>query len=155
VILGYLGAGALLAGLVLAGFSALLSFWAGVRESPVFIQVARRAFYAAAGMTVLAAVLLEAALLTHDFSLAYVAEHTDLATPMALVAARKDHFFTGRSSSASWAAPRSSQAHGSASVSPPMPRGFSPRSSASSSLSWPWWPVRSSCYRPRHLTASA
>src|SRR5438874_1758119 len=87
VILGYLGAGALLAGLVLAGFSALLSFWAGVRESPVFIQVARRAFYAAAGMTVLAAVLLEAALLTHDFSLAYVAEHTDLATPMALVAA--------------------------------------------------------------------
>ena len=87
MILGYLGAGALLAGLVLAGFSALLSFWAGVRESPVFIQVARRAFYAAAGMTVLAAVLLEAALLTHDFSLAYVAEHTDLATPMALVAA--------------------------------------------------------------------
>src|SRR6266566_1001521 len=87
VILGYLGAGALLAGLVLAGFSALLSFWAGVRESPVFIQVARRAFYAAAGMTVLASVLLEAALLTHDFSLAYVAEHTDLATPMALVAA--------------------------------------------------------------------
>src|SRR2546430_2817995 len=87
VILGYLGAGALLAGLVLGGFSTLLSFWAGARESPVFIQVARRAFYGAAGMTVLASVVLETALLTHDFSLAYVAEHTDLATPMALVAA--------------------------------------------------------------------
>ena len=87
MILGYLGAGALLAGLVLGGFSTLLSFWAGARESPVFIQVARRAFYAAAGMTALASVLLETALLTHDFSLAYVAEHTDLSTPIALVAA--------------------------------------------------------------------
>ena len=87
VILGYLGAGALLAGLVLGGFSTLLSFWAGARESPVFIQVARRAFYGAAGMTVLASVVLETALLTHDFSLAYVAEHTDLSTPIALVAA--------------------------------------------------------------------
>ena len=87
MILGYLGAGALLAGLVLAGFSALLSFWAGARESPTFVQVARRAFYAAAGMTALASVILETALLTHDFSLAYVVEHTDLSTPIALVAA--------------------------------------------------------------------
>lgn len=87
MILGYLGAGALLAGLVLGGFSALLSFWAGARESAVFIQVGRRAFYAAAAMTLLAAVLLETGLLTHDFSLAYVAEHTDLSTPIALVAA--------------------------------------------------------------------
>ena len=87
MILGYLGGGALLAGLVLGGFSTLLSFWAGAREDAVFIQVGRRAFYAAAAMTVLAAVLLEVALLTHDFSLAYVAEHTDLSTPVALVAA--------------------------------------------------------------------
>src|SRR5437879_6045466 len=87
VILGYLGAGALLAGVVMGGFSALLSFWAGWRESDVFIQVGRRAFYAAAVMTVLAAVLLEVALLSHDFSLAYVVEHTDLSTPTALVAA--------------------------------------------------------------------
>jgi cytochrome c-type biogenesis protein CcmF len=87
MILGYLGAGALLSGLVLGGFSALLSFWAGRRESPTLIQVGRRAFYAAAAMTGLAALLLEVALLTHDFSLAYVAEHTDLSTPMALVAA--------------------------------------------------------------------
>jgi cytochrome c-type biogenesis protein CcmF len=87
MILGYLGAGALLAGLVLGGFSALLSFFAGWRRADVFIQVGRRAFYAAAVMTAIAAVLLEVALITHDFSLAYVVEHTDLATPMALVAA--------------------------------------------------------------------
>src|SRR5712691_8360311 len=87
MILGYLGAGALLAALVMGGFSALLSFWAGWRDTDVFIQVGRRAFYAAAAMTAVAAVLLEVALLTHDFSLAYVVEHTDLSTPTPLVAA--------------------------------------------------------------------
>jgi cytochrome c-type biogenesis protein CcmF len=85
--LGYLGAGALLAGLVLAGFSAVLSFWAGARGAAVFIAVGRRAFYASALMTLLAGIVLELALLTRDFSLAYVVEHTDLATPVALVAA--------------------------------------------------------------------
>src|SRR5206468_8689224 len=85
MMLGYLGAGALLAALVMGGFSALLSFWAGARESAVFIQIGRRAFYAAAAMTLLGAVVLEVALLTHDFSLAYVVEHTDLSTPTALV----------------------------------------------------------------------
>ncbi len=87
VILGYLGAGALLAGLVLGGFSAMLSFFAGWRQADAFIQVGRRAFYAATAMTAIAGALLEFALLTHDFSLAYVVEHTDLATPTALVAA--------------------------------------------------------------------
>ncbi|HKC18199.1 MAG TPA: cytochrome c-type biogenesis CcmF C-terminal domain-containing protein, partial [Candidatus Dormibacteraeota bacterium] len=87
MILGYLGAGALLAGLVLGGFSATLAFFAGWRQNDVFIQVARRAFYAATAMVAIAAVLLEGALLTHDFSLAYVVEHTDLSTPTALVAA--------------------------------------------------------------------
>jgi len=87
VILGYLGAGALLAGLVMAGFSALLSFWAGWQENTSLVQVGRRAFYAATAMLVLAGAILETALLTHDFSLAYVTEHTDMSTPMALVAA--------------------------------------------------------------------
>jgi cytochrome c-type biogenesis protein CcmF len=86
-VIGYLGSGALLAGLVMGGFSALLSFWAGWRESAVMVQVGRRAFYASAGMIVVASVLLEFALLTHDFSLAYVVEHSDLSTPTALVAA--------------------------------------------------------------------
>jgi cytochrome c-type biogenesis protein CcmF len=87
MILGYLGSGALLAGLVMGGFSALLSFWAGWSENAVMVQVGRRAFYGAAAMVVIASVVLELALLTHDFSLAYVTEHSDLSTPMALVAA--------------------------------------------------------------------
>ncbi len=87
MILGYLGAGALLAALVMGAFSALLSFWAGARQNPVMAQVGRRAFFAAAAMIVIAGALLETALLTHDFSIAYVTEHTDLSTPMALVAA--------------------------------------------------------------------
>jgi cytochrome c-type biogenesis protein CcmF len=87
MIVAYLGAGALLAGLVMAGFSALLSFWAGWRENAVMVRVGRRAFYATAVMVLVAAALLEVALLTHDFSLAYVTEHSDLSTPTALVAA--------------------------------------------------------------------
>ena len=85
--IGYLGAGALLAGLVLGGFSALLSFWAGWRENAAIVQVGRRAFYASAVMILLAAALLEVGLLSHDFSLAYVTEHSDLSTPLPLVAA--------------------------------------------------------------------
>src|SRR5256714_11024533 len=87
MILADIGAGALLAGLVLAAFSTLLSFWAGRQENPVLVQVGRRAFYGAAAMVLVAAVVLEAALLTHDFSLAYVVEHSDLSTPTPLIAA--------------------------------------------------------------------
>ncbi len=86
MIIGYLGAGALLAGLVMGGFSAVLSFWSGWRQNAVLVQIGRRAFYAATAMVVIAGALLEVALLTHDFSLAYVTEHTDLSTPTALVA---------------------------------------------------------------------
>jgi len=85
--LAFIGSGALLAGLVMGGFSMLLSFWSGWRQNAVMIQVGRRAFYAAAAMVVLASVALEIALLTHDFSIAYVVEHTDLSTPTPLVAA--------------------------------------------------------------------
>jgi len=87
VIVAYLGSGALLAGLVMGGFSALLSLWAGWRENAVMVQVGRRAFYTSAAMILLAAIALEFALLTHDFSLAYVTEHSDLSTPTALVVA--------------------------------------------------------------------
>src|SRR5438445_327240 len=87
VILAFIGSGALLAGLVMAVFSALLSFWAGSTDNSVMIQVGRRAFYATAAMIFVASALLETALVTHDFSLAYVTEHTDLSTPIALVAA--------------------------------------------------------------------
>jgi cytochrome c-type biogenesis protein CcmF len=87
MILAYLGSGALLAALVMGGFATLLSFWAGWQENAVMIQVGRRAFYAAAAMVVVASVILETALLTHDFSIAYVVEHTDLSTATPLVAA--------------------------------------------------------------------
>ncbi len=87
VILADLGSGALLAALVLASFSTLLSFWAGRQENPAMVQVARRAFYAAAAMVLAAAVVLEVALLTHDFSLVYVVEHSDVSTPWPLLAA--------------------------------------------------------------------
>ena len=85
--LGYLGSGTLLAALVMGGFSAVLSFWAGWRQNALMVQVGRRAFYAATAMIVLAGAVLEWALLSHDFSLAYVTEHTDLSVPTALVAA--------------------------------------------------------------------
>src|SRR6202171_879987 len=85
--LGYLGAGTLLSALVMGGFSTVLSFWAGWQQNPVMVQVGRRAFYAAAAMIVAAGGVLEWALLSHDFSLAYVTEHTDLSTPIALAAA--------------------------------------------------------------------
>lgn len=87
MIVAYLGSGALLAALVMGGFSALLSLWAGWRENAVIVQIGRRAFYASALMILVAAVVLEVGLLTHDFSLAYVTEHTDLSTPTALLAA--------------------------------------------------------------------
>ncbi len=87
VTLAYLGAGALLAALVMGGFSAVLSFWAGWQQNAVMVQVGRRAFYAATAMIVIAGGVLEWALLSHDFSLAYVAEHTDLSLPTALVVA--------------------------------------------------------------------
>ena len=87
VMLGYLGAGTLLAALVMGGFAMVLSFWAGWQQNAVMVNVGRRAFYAATAMIVLAGAVLEWALLSHDFSLAYVTEHTDLSVPTALVAA--------------------------------------------------------------------
>jgi cytochrome c-type biogenesis protein CcmF len=58
--------------------------------------VARRALWAAAGAVVVAAAALEAAFLTHDFAIAFVAEHSDLATPAPLVAAG---FYSGQEGS--------------------------------------------------------
>src|ERR1700682_1433921 len=85
----------------MAGFSAVRSFWADWQENAVMVQVGRRAFYAAAVMIVLAGAVLEWALLSHDFSLAYVTEHTDLSLPAALVAAG---FYGGQAGSLlSWA----------------------------------------------------
>src|SRR2546428_10940849 len=86
VILAFIGSGALLAGLVMAVFSALLSFWAGSTDNSVMIQVGRRAFYATAAMIFIASALLGTALGSPDLSLAHVAEPTDISTPISLVA---------------------------------------------------------------------
>ena len=90
------GAGALLAGLALAAFAALLSFWAGRREDVLLALVGRRAFWAAAVAVVVASLSLEAAFLTHDFSILFVATHSDLATPTPLLAAA---FYSGQEGS--------------------------------------------------------
>jgi len=80
------GGAALLAGLALAGFSAVLSAWAGVRRDAVTARVGRRALYAGAGAVVLASAALEWALLDHQFELAYVTEHSDRSLPWPLLA---------------------------------------------------------------------
>jgi cytochrome c-type biogenesis protein CcmF len=87
VLLADLGAGALLAALALGAFATLLGFLSGARGLVPQALVARRALWAAAAAVVLASAFLEAAFLRHDFVIAYVAEHSDLATPAPLLAA--------------------------------------------------------------------
>ena len=86
MLLGELGAACLLAAVVLAGFAAVAGAIAGVREHATLAAVARRALYAVTGLLAAAAAVLLAALLTHDFALAYVTQHTDVTTPPALAA---------------------------------------------------------------------
>src|SRR5215471_146093 len=77
--------------LISLGFS-IVSFVTGLiagrRGDRRLARLARRAFYAAAGGLVGASATLVAALLAHDFSIAYVWEHTDrgLSTPLTVAA---------------------------------------------------------------------
>src|SRR5947209_448910 len=87
MVLADVGAGALLAALALAAFATLLGFTSGARGLVLQALVARRALWASAAAVVVAAAALEAAFLSHDFVIAYVAEHSDLATPAPLLAA--------------------------------------------------------------------
>src|ERR1700682_6042636 len=87
MLLADFGAGVLLAALALGVFATVLGFLAGARGLPLQALVARRAFWAASGAVAIAAAVLEAAFLNHDFVIAYVAEHSDLATPPQLLAA--------------------------------------------------------------------
>jgi len=82
-----LGAGILLAALVLCVVSILISFSAGHREDALLAPIGRRAFCAMAVMIVAAALVLEWALVGHDFEIAYVTEHTDRSLPLALTMA--------------------------------------------------------------------
>jgi cytochrome c-type biogenesis protein CcmF len=85
--LAELGAACLLTALALGLFSTGLAFVSGAREDALLAQVARRAYYATAAAILGAAAVLLAALLSHDFALAYVTEHTDRALDWPLVAA--------------------------------------------------------------------
>src|SRR5437588_3734300 len=96
MLLADVGSGALLAALALSAFAALLGFLSGARGLVLQALVARRALWAAAGAVVVGAAALEAAFLTHDFVIAYVAEHSDLATPAPLLAAG---FYSGQEGS--------------------------------------------------------
>jgi cytochrome c-type biogenesis protein CcmF len=90
------GTAALLAGLALSVFSAMVSFAAGRRDDPFVTRAARRGFYAAAAMVILASGCLLAGLLGHDFRLAYVTAHTDRALATPLIAAA---FYSGQEGS--------------------------------------------------------
>src|SRR5437773_12158283 len=94
--LALLGAAAILAGLALATFAAGASLCGGWRDSASIARAGRLALYGVAALLVLAAAVLEAALLTHDFTLAFVASHTDRATGPALLAAA---FYSGQEGS--------------------------------------------------------
>src|SRR5579859_3090488 len=96
MLLADVGSGALLAALALSAFATVLGFLSGARGLVAQALVARRALWAAAVAVALAAAALEAALLSHDFVIAYVAEHSDLATPVPLLAAG---FYAGQEGS--------------------------------------------------------
>lgn len=87
MILAQAGSGLLLAALALTSFAAATSLWGARGGDPMLGWVGRRAFSASAGCVAAASAVLLAALLGHDFSLAFVAEHTDRAMPASLVAA--------------------------------------------------------------------
>jgi cytochrome c-type biogenesis protein CcmF len=96
VTLALAGAAAILAGLVLAVIAAGASYYGGWREQAASALVGRLALYGVAATLLLAAAVLEAALLTHDFTLVFVASHTDRATDPALLAAS---FYAGQEGS--------------------------------------------------------
>ena len=87
MLLADLGSAFLLASLVLIAFSAAVGLVAGRADDAALARVSRRAFYAATLGIAGASVTLLAALLTHDFTIAYVTEHTDRGLPAPLLAA--------------------------------------------------------------------
>jgi cytochrome c-type biogenesis protein CcmF len=96
MVLASLGAGCLMLALLLVVASGVTAFFAGWRERPRAARMARRLFYGAAGALLAASAALLAALLTHDFSIAFVTEHTDRSMPAPLVAAA---FYAGQEGS--------------------------------------------------------
>ncbi|HEX6489563.1 MAG TPA: cytochrome c-type biogenesis CcmF C-terminal domain-containing protein [Candidatus Dormibacteraeota bacterium] len=96
MVYGVLGGALLLAAVMLAGFAAVLSLFAGVREQATLAAVGRRAMYGVTALLLVATGVLLAAFLAHDFALAYVAQHTDVDTPATLAASA---FYSGQEGS--------------------------------------------------------
>ncbi len=79
--LGYLGMGCVLAALVFAAAGSIVGFTAGRRESPEGVKWTRWLGLAFSACMIGATVAMEVALLTHDFSVRYVAQVGSLSTP--------------------------------------------------------------------------
>lgn len=90
------GTGCLLAALVLSGFALVISAWAGRTQDAVLARIGRRAFAASAVAVVAAGAVLETAILSHDFAIAYVTEHSDRSLPWPLLAST---FYSGQEGS--------------------------------------------------------
>src|SRR5436853_7109167 len=69
----------------MAGWAAVTSFAGGALGRPDLIESGLRGLYATCAMVVLASVGLWNALLTHDFSLSFVASHTSANMPKVYV----------------------------------------------------------------------
>jgi cytochrome c-type biogenesis protein CcmF len=87
MVLASLGAVLVLFALLLMVSSGTLAFVAGLRQSAVLALTARSLFYSAAASLVGASAVLLVALLTHDFSIAFVTAHTDRSLSAPLLAA--------------------------------------------------------------------
>ncbi len=88
-----LGAGALIAGLVAAICSVAAGFIGGRTRDERLLAAARNGVFVLTAMLVLAAATLVGAFVNHDFSLAYVAEHSSRSMPVEFVIAA---FYSGQ-----------------------------------------------------------
>ena len=80
--ISYLGLGAVLAALLVCAIGAPVGFVAGARRSEAGLALARRLAYAFGGLMLLANLAMEYALITHDFSVSYVAQVGSKSTPL-------------------------------------------------------------------------
>src|SRR5215213_11701489 len=72
----------ILASLLIAAAGAVIGFWAGRSRSPQGLRWAQRFAWIYAGLMVTATAVMEFALLTHDFSVSYVAQVGSRSVPM-------------------------------------------------------------------------
>ncbi len=79
--MSFIGQSLVLASLFFAAAGAVLGFWGGAKRSLKAWDMARQAAYGFSGTMILANLAMVYALITHDFSVKYVAEVGSLATP--------------------------------------------------------------------------